>query len=141
MKIARVFPRKTNASPTDELAFFDRPGLFDYEINEVHVSVTFTWDIERAKRLTDAWAKVAPVRLGGPAMGERGGDFIPGLYLKPGYIITSRGCPNRCWFCSVPKRDGPLRELPIHEGCNVLDDNLLACSENHIRAVFTMLAK
>jgi hypothetical protein len=28
MKIARVFPRKTKASPTDELAFYDEPGLF-----------------------------------------------------------------------------------------------------------------
>lgn len=61
------------------------------------------------------------------------------MYLKKGYVITSRGCPNRCWFCSVPKREGDLRELPITEGNNVLDDNLLACSEKHIRAVFAML--
>ncbi|GEM_PF-115669 len=141
MIIARVFPRKTKASPDDDLAFFAEPGRISRKIDEVHVSTTFTWDLERAKRLADAWAKVAPVRLGGPATGESGGDFIPGRYLKPGYIITSRGCPNRCWFCSVPKREGPLRELPIREGCNVLDDNLLACSESHVRAVFAMLAK
>ena len=140
MNVARVFPRKTKARPTDALAFFDVPGLFDQGIDEVHVSVTFTWDIERAKRLADAWSKVAPVRLGGPAMGEPGGDFVPGRYLERGYVITSRGCPNRCWFCGVPKREGPLRELPIREGCNVLDDNLLACSEPHVRAVFAMLA-
>lgn len=34
-----------------------------------------------------------------------------------------------------------MRELPITEGCNVLDDNLLACSEKHIRAVFDMLKR
>ena len=34
-----------------------------------------------------------------------------------------------------------MRELPITDGWNVLDDNLLACSEDHIRAVFTMLRR
>jgi hypothetical protein len=32
-----------------------------------------------------------------------------------------------------------VRELPIREGANVLDDNLLACSESHIKKVFRML--
>jgi len=42
----------------------------------------------------------------------------------------------------VPEREGyQLRELPITEGWNVLDDNLLACSDEHIRAVFAMLAR
>jgi hypothetical protein len=64
------------------------------------------------------------------------------MYLKPGYVITSRGCPNRCWFCSVPKREGgEIRELPITEGWNVLDDNLLACSSHHIDLVFAMLRR
>jgi hypothetical protein len=62
--------------------------------------------------------------------------------LKKGYVITSRGCPNRCWFCSVWRREGEvIRELPVTDGWNVLDDNLLVCSENHIRAVFAMLAR
>ena len=65
---------------------------------------------------------------------------MSGLYLKQGYVITSRGCPNRCWFCSVPAREGgKLRELPIATGHNILDDNLLACSDSHIRKVFAML--
>lgn len=136
-----MFPRRTNASPDDGMAFFDAPGLFPIDADEVHVSVTFTWDIPKAERLAKAWERIAPVRLGGPAMGEAGGDFVPGRYLKKGYVITSRGCPNKCWFCSVPKREGPLRELPVTEGCNVLDDNLLACSENHIREVFSMLKR
>jgi hypothetical protein len=82
------------------------------------------------------------VRIGGPATGEPGGDFVPGLYLKQGYVITSRGCPNRCWFCSVWKREGQaIRELPITEGWNVLDDNLLACSPKHICEVMEMLRR
>lgn len=141
MRIIRVFPRRTKATPIDELAVVNRPpGLFD-AADEVHISVTWTWDLQRAEELAHMWQPVAPVRIGGPATGEPGGHFVPGMYLKKGYVITSRGCPNKCWFCSVWKREGDIRELPITDGWNVLDDNLLACSEQHIKDVFAMLAK
>jgi hypothetical protein len=111
------------------------------DISEVHVSVTFSWDLPEAERLVRAWNRIVPTIIGGPATGMRGGDFVPGRYLKDGYVITSRGCPNRCWFCSVPRREGnEVRELPITTGYNILDDNLLACGEAHIKAVFAMLA-
>jgi hypothetical protein len=137
----RVFPRRTNATPTDEDCRFGPPGLFD-ETDEVHVSVTFTWDLPVAERLVKEWAHVAPTMIGGPGTGMAGGDFVPGRYLRPGMVVTSRGCPNRCWFCSVWRREGPgVRELAITDGWNLLDDNLLACSESHIRAVFAMLKR
>ena len=139
-KIARIFPRKTNATPDDDLAFIGEPGLFLPECDEVHVSVTFDYDLKEAKRVAGAWAdRGYKVKIGGPALDDPGEDFIPGMYLKKGYVITSRGCPNRCWFCSVWKREGDIRELPITEGWNVLDSNILACSEKHIMAVFDML--
>jgi len=141
VKTIRVFPRRTKATPDDaDVRIATDPGLFD-EADEVHVSVSFTWDLPLAERLEKAWRSVATVKVGGPATGQRGEIFTPGLYLKKGYVITSRGCPNRCWFCSVWKREGGIRELPITEGWNVLDDNLLACSEGHIRTVFSMLKK
>jgi len=46
--IARVFPRKTNASPTDVLAFFCEPTIENISdcikagVTSVHISVTFT---------------------------------------------------------------------------------------------------
>lgn len=141
MKIARVFPRRTKASPTDSLAFFDEPGLFTEEFDEVHVSVTFTYDLTQAVYLAKSWERVGvPVKIGGPATGEKGEAFTPGMYLKNGYVITSRGCPNRCWFCSVWKREGQeIRELPITYGWNLLDDNILATSEDHFNRVCAML--
>jgi hypothetical protein len=142
MNIARVFPRRTKASPDDALAFFGPPPPLAYAlgIDAVHVSVTFTYDLPKAERLATDWSGVAPVTVGGPATGQRGEEFIPGQYVKQGYVITSRGCPNKCWFCNVWRRDGQIvRELPIVDGWNVLDDNLLACSELHIRNVFGML--
>lgn len=141
MVIARVFPRKTSATPTDELCFFDVPGLFPPDVDEVHISVAFTWDIPKAERLAHQWEHIAPVKIGGPAYGKPSGEFIPGRYVKYGYTITSRGCPNKCWFCSVWKREPQLIELPIHDGWNVLDDNILACSDKHIKSVFAMLRR
>lgn len=140
MRLIRVFPRRTKATPTDQLAYIGEPDLFA-EADAVHISVTFSWDIPEAERLERQWRKVAPTTIGGPAIGDPGGLFESGLYLKPGYVFTSRGCPGRCWYCDVWRREGPVRELPIRGGWNVLDSNLLACSEAHIRAVFAMLAR
>jgi hypothetical protein len=125
-------------TPSDPLAYFDAPGFFD-EADEVHVSVTFTWDIARAEWLAGQWRHVAPVKIGGPAFNQPGAAFVPGMYVGAGSVITSRGCPNKCWFCSVWRREPALKELSITQGWNVLDDNILACSEQHIRSVFAML--
>lgn len=142
MRIARVFPRRTALTPDDPLVFVDcqPPMLVLPEIDEVHISVAFSWDVQRAEQLAEAWRIVGvPVKMGGPAFNLPGGEFVPGMYVKQGCTITSRGCPNHCWFCAVPKRDGKLRELPIKDGHNILDDNILACSDEHIEAVFQML--
>lgn len=140
-KLARVFPRKTKASPDDDLAFFGRPDMF-VEADEVHIDVTFTADKLKAEKLAEDWRHVAPVKIGGVAYGDEGhGYFIPGRYIKHGYTFTSRGCPRRCWFCSVWKRRPAATPIwPFEPGWNVLDDNLLACPEWHVRAVFQMLA-
>jgi hypothetical protein len=141
MKIIRVFPRRTNATPSDNLAFVACPPPFYAEADEVHVSVVYTWDLQYADWLAEQWKHVAPVKIGGPALNQPSGGFIPGLYVKNGYVITSRGCDNKCWFCSVWKREPRIKELKINEGWNLLDDNILACSDDHIKAVFAMLKK
>ena len=95
--IARVFPRRTAMSPTDALAFFGPPTIENIAdcikagVTEVHISVTFTWDLEKAEDLYYAWQILGvPVEVGGPAFGDRMGDFTPGLYLREGMIFTSR---------------------------------------------------
>jgi hypothetical protein len=139
-RLVRVFPRKTKASPDDDLAFFGPPDMF-IEADEVHIDVTFTYDIPRAEQLAADWKHVAPVKIDGVAYENPGLEFVPGRYIKHGYTFTSRGCPRRCWFCSVWKRDPVPRLLEIQDGWNILDDNLLACPEPHVRAVFAMLAR
>lgn len=91
MKIARVFPRVTKATPRDELSFYDCPPMFPLEVDEVHISVVFTYSMRRAEWLALQWKSLGvPVKMGGPAFDAPGGDFIPGLYIKKGYVITSR---------------------------------------------------
>lgn len=142
MKILRVFARRTKATPDDDLVRIGPPDRFDPPegIDEVHISVTFTRDLAHAERLRDAWKKIHPhVLVGGPACGDPGGDFIPGRYLKPGNLITTRGCPHNCWFCFTHKREGFLRTLPIHDGHIIHDSNILAAPRQHFEAVCQML--
>ena len=136
---ARVFPRKTNLTPTDENAYVGPPDLLTPHYDEVRISVTFTYDKSYAEQLADQWNLYADkILLGGIAYGDAGTVFTPREYVKFGGVMTSRGCPNACFFCDVPDREGDIRELPITMGWNLLDSNILACSEEHIRAVFEM---
>jgi len=44
MKIIRVFPRRTSATPDDDMVrIATPPSMFDVA-DEVHISVAFTWD-------------------------------------------------------------------------------------------------
>jgi len=141
-RVIRVFPTRTSVTPDDELVRVGiGPGFFD-EADRVEISVAFTWTLPLADNLEKQWRHVAPTTMGGPALMTRGEDFTPGRFVRHGRTITSRGCPNKCWFCSVWRREGEgVRELPIHDGYDILDDNLLACSDGHVKDVFAMLGR
>lgn len=142
MNIIRVFCRKTSYTPTDDMAFVGPPpGLFIPEHDEIHISCTFTWDMDYAEELAFQWEGVTnkPVKLGGPAYHSAADDFTPGLYVRKGIIFTSRGCNNNCPWCGVRDIEGKLRELPICEGNIIQDNNFLQCSRAHKDKVFDML--
>ncbi len=140
LPLARVFPTRTSMSPTDRDAYFGLPSSYQKQhYGEVHISVTFTKDIDKVPLLKDEWTKYGKVKIGGPAYNNRGGEFVPGMYLRKGVVITSRGCPRSCTWCLVPRREGRIRELPITEGHIIQDNNLLACSRTHQEKVFAML--
>ena len=139
MRIARVFPTKTKLCPKDIDAYFGFPGEKTPLYDEIHISVTFTWDLQKIESLRKAWSKFGLVKIGGPALDDPGNAYTSGLYLNKDVTITSRGCPNKCSFCFVWRREGALRELPIVPGRIIQDNNILACSDSHLRKVFDML--
>lgn len=142
-RVLRVFVRRTSYTPTDPLAFVGLPPFPDMipEHDEVHISCTFTWDMDAAEDLAYQWegATRAPVKLGGPAYKSSCDDFVPGLYIREGIIFTSRGCNNNCPWCGVRQIEGKLRELPITPGNIIQDNNFLQCSRAHKDKVFEML--
>lgn len=140
--IIRVFPRRTKWTPTDELVFVGDPPLWFSPVAPVQISITFTWDIPEGERLYRAYGRYVAkkdISIGSPAFGDPGGEFIPGQFVKEGVTVTSRGCTKNCPWCLVPLREGGIRELEIKPGYNIFDNNLLACSRDHIEAVFDML--
>ena len=139
MKIIRVFPRRTALTPIDDMSFVGYPQLERPQADEVHVSCTFTWDKPEAEHLAAAWGQYYPVKIGGPAYDTIPDGFTPGLYVKPGVTFTSRGCNNQCPWCLVPKREGKLRQLFIHAGNIINDNNFLQCDTRHRWEVFNML--
>ena len=71
MKIIRVFPRKTKATPIDDLVRFSGPGMFaDDAADQIHISVTFTNDLRKADVLAKEWKGRGEVLIGGPALGK-----------------------------------------------------------------------
>jgi hypothetical protein len=145
MNIIRVFPRKTSLTPVDELSFIGEAPLplFMPKAEEVHISVTFTWDIEEGYRLLEWWGSYYPVvKIGGPAFHNNENNFIPGRYIKQGVTFTTKGCNNNCPWCMVPDYEGKLVECDhFPPGWIIQDNNLLQASTQHIDNVFSMLRK
>ena len=141
--IIRVFARRTSYTPDDDMAFFGMPPgpWLMPEHEEVHVSCTFTWDKAYAEELAFQWEGRTnkPVKLGGPAFGSPVDTLTPGMYVKKNIVFTTRGCNNQCPHCLVPKTEGRLRELPIHPGNIIQDNNFLQASKSHKDKVFDML--
>jgi len=143
MKILRVFVNKTSQTPIDEYATIGFPSLFlPKNIDEVHISTIFSWDIEKALRLKRNYELYYPkVLVGGPAFanGEYDPQFTPGMYVKKGITITTRGCNFKCPFCLVDKKEGKFQEINIEPGNIIQDNNILLASKEHLRKVFDML--
>jgi hypothetical protein len=113
------------------------------EGNNAFISVVFSWDLQEAYQRA-IWYKTMGynVHVGGPAIhgtnmfngvAEVGGH-IPDVVSRhnPNATFTTRGCPNKCAFCIVPKIEPQYKELddfPIRP--IVCDNNILASSDKH----------
>lgn len=117
----------------------------------LYLSVPFTWLLPQAHKVAEAYT-TGPVHAGGPAVSlmpdyladvaEVGGvSPIPPLSVhNPLATFTTRGCPNACKFCAVPRIEGDLVELAEWEPRPlVCDNNLLAASKRHFDRVIDRL--
>ena len=130
------------------------------------VSVVFTWQFRSA--LTMGYkhhrATGGDVEIGGPAVelvrrpnesvwnprrrwlrfprvprDDKGVVDVMGL-VNPDATFTTRGCPNKCGFCAVPRVEGSFRELKRWRPAPIVcDNNLLACSQRHFERVLVSL--
>jgi len=113
----------------------------------LYISIPFTWLLPEAESL--ARQHNGPVVIGGPAAmlvrpawGEvRASCTRDVLALHNPYAtFTTRGCPNHCAFCAVPRIEGEFRELTNWKPAPlVCDNNLLAASHAHFRRVIDAL--
>ena len=75
------------------------------------LSVPFTWLVEEANKIARAWQ--GEVRIGGSGLMKptECNGFEPILFHNACATFTTRGCPNNCGFCAVPKIEGDLIEI------------------------------
>lgn len=128
-----------------------KKDIASWEIGRsLYLSIPFTWMLPSARKR--AMEHRGPVFAGGPAVALLP-DFLGGVaetdcespvpplvFHNPLATFTSRGCPNRCPFCAVPRIEGGFRELddwPVRPV--VCDNNLLASSRKHFTSVIDKL--
>lgn len=133
-------------------------GLIDWiEGDTAFLSVVFSWNLPAAyQRAVFLAAQGYRVRAGGPAVSYQSALFESPVLAKVAEIgfdgvnalahhneratFTSRGCPRKCGFCTVPVIEGDLVELsdwPVRP--IICDNNLLACSRKHFDKVIDRL--
>jgi hypothetical protein len=126
-----------------------RKGIASWKVGKVlYQSIPFTWLLQDAEN--QAREHKGPVVAGGPAVsliGAKWADtpdsvlFDTLSFHNPLATYTTRGCPNHCSFCGVPKIEGDFRELPSWKPAPVVcDNNLLAASKKHFERVIDSLA-
>ncbi len=125
-----------------------RKGIASWKVGKtLYQSIPFTWLLPEAEK--QAKEHKGPVIAGGPAIKLMGAnwaetpDTVPYDTLSfhnPLATFTTRGCPNHCSFCAVPKIEGELKELDSWKsGPVICDNNLLASTRKHFEKVIDSL--
>jgi len=134
-----------------------KKGIVHWQLaNVLCVSVPFTWDVVSAIHFISESKRNSrnlKVLVGGPGamlmkdkfegvatVKKECKNLEPVLFHNPLATFTTRGCPNKCLFCSVPKVEGSFKEIsdfiprPI-----ICDNNFTASSRKHFDKVVDKL--
>lgn len=118
-----------------------RKGIASWKCGEtLYISVPFTWLMGEAEKMASLHR--GQVMIGGPGTMKptECPGFSPLLFHNPAATFTTRGCPNRCPFCAVPKLEPEFKEIPDFRPAPVVcDNNLLAASKKHLERVVDRL--
>lgn len=118
-----------------------RKGLATWvKADTLYISVPFTWLLGVAEKLASKWR--GKVILGGPGIMQPSQylEFEPIIFHNPCATFTTRGCPNSCGFCAVPKLEPTfIEKVDFRPAPVICDNNLLAASKRHIRYVVDAL--
>lgn len=130
-------------------------GIVKWELdNHTYLSIPFTWLLPDAQNIINIERlKKKKIIVGGPAV-KLMPDFLHGCSTSldtpydvlsmhnPLATFTTRGCPNQCSFCAVPKIEGEFRELESWKPNPIVcDNNLLAASWKHFERVVDSLKR
>ena len=119
--------------------------------DSLYISVPFTWlvkkTIRKIKASLGSFFPPKKIIVGGPGavlarqkfeglanVEEDAPRGVSPLNLyNPNATFTTRGCPNSCGFCAVPRLEGDIKEIIKFKPAPIIcDNNLLAASKKHI---------
>jgi hypothetical protein len=108
------------------------------EFDKIFVSCVFDWNIYRCRKWEDRADKIGG---SGYSLTINLPKEIEELKPKINYGFATRGCPRRCIFCVVHKKEGNIRIegdiYDIWDGCSkeitLMDNNILALPEHFFK--------
>lgn len=118
-------------------------GLAEWTIGRAaYLSVAFTWRLPEARSRAIWYRSLGyDVFAGGPALYKKFPGYLDGLAtVRPTYpdaigrqnpsaTMATRGCNEECFFCDVPKIEGPFTYYPDFPVRPLLCDNNLSAIE------------
>jgi len=110
-----------------------RKGIAQWKVGKtLYISVPFTWLMKDAEFIASQHKGKVLIGGSGCMKPTECEGFEPILFHNPLATFTTRGCPNGCKFCAVPKLEGDFKEIENFRPAPVIcDNNILASSKKH----------